>query len=102
MSWTSTATDSLTHLCRKDTTIIADLVRNAAPTTDKRKGAAPFRRSLTLWANLTKLLPPRHGAALECSIHHGSPSLRPQFASALYHRLRTPRPPTPSSTHLHS
>jgi hypothetical protein len=79
-------------------TIIADLVRNAAPTTDPKKQAARFRRSLTLWSNLFKLLPSRQGEALECSSRHWPPSLHRRFESALYHRQRKRWPHTPYST----
>jgi hypothetical protein len=80
---------------RKLLTIIADLVRNAAPTTDRNMGAARFRRSLTLWSNLFKLIPSLQGETLERSSRHWPPSLRRRFASALYHRRRKRWPFTP-------
>ena len=66
--------------------IIAELVRNAVPSSNPILRGTRYRRSLALWSAWFQILPRRHGQALERGSRHWPPGLRRRFLSALRHR----------------
>jgi hypothetical protein len=67
--------------------MIAELIANAAPSSDKRVQSFRYRQSLKIWAALFRLISEPEGYSLELASRHWPMALQRRFTSAL--RLRT-------------
>jgi hypothetical protein len=70
-------------------TLIADLISNAAPSSDKRVQSFRYRQSLKIWATLFSRISESEGFILECASRHWPMALQRRFASALHLRTRS-------------
>jgi hypothetical protein len=76
--------------------IIAQLIRNAAPTSDLRLRRKRESRSVALWTALFQVIPARFGGVtLEDLSSRWPKALRRRFASAMLHRTRKRWPYSP-------
>jgi hypothetical protein len=75
--------------------IIAYLVLNAAPSSDRSIGRRRYARGLVLWPTLLKMIPAYEGKAMELAGRRWPVSLRQRFASALRYRTQRRWPHTP-------
>ena len=75
--------------------IIAYLVLNAAPSSDRSIGRRRYARGLVLWPTLLKMIPAYEGKAMELASRRWPVSLRQRFASALRYRTQRRWPHTP-------
>jgi hypothetical protein len=80
--------------------IVSELVRNATPASDPTRRNARYRRSLTLWSTLFRVMSEPQGKQLESRAQHWPESLRRRFATALEHRRRKRWPYNPYSSPL--
>jgi TniQ len=75
--------------------IIKALIKNAAPSSDRRVRSKGYSRGLILWATLLKFLPECEGSSLEQLSLRWPASLRRRFVSALYYRAKKCWPYSP-------
>jgi hypothetical protein len=68
--------------------LIAELIANAAPSTDKRVQSFRYRQSLKIWTYLFTLISEPEGYSLEVASRHWPMALQRRFASALHLRTR--------------
>jgi TniQ len=76
-------------------TIIAELIRNAAPSSDVRLRRFLNSRSSELWSTLLELIPEHEGESLDRTSQHWPLSLRRRFAAGLRDRTKKRWPYTP-------
>ena len=91
---------STTLLARKDLLqIIAELVLNAAPTSDIQRRRSRCARGRVLWTALLRVIPEHEAAEIERASQKWPLALRRRFVSALYHSKRRRWPCSPFEGH---
>ena len=75
--------------------IIAALILNASPCSDRSVRSKRYTRGLRLWSTLLSIVPEYEGATIEQASARWPVTLRRRFLSALYYRIRRRWPFTP-------
>src|SRR5690348_10257468 len=83
--WASRKTSAMDFSRQDILLIIAELILNAAPTSDRAGRRSRYARGLVLWATLLKFIPQHQGAAIERASLRWPVPLRRRFASALFY-----------------
>ena len=82
--------------------IIAQLIANAAPSSDQSIRRRHYARGLVLWVTLLKMIPVHKGEAIEQASLRWPVPLRRRFAAALRYRTQRRWPYTPYRATMNS